>query len=98
MDCSNGTMNPILLFIIILINSITFFLYGKDKRLAVRHAYRIPERVLLGAAFFGGSAGALLGMLVFHHKTKKTKFLVLVPLFLILHILLVLVAYGAFTG
>ncbi|MBE5997410.1 MAG: DUF1294 domain-containing protein [Lachnospiraceae bacterium] len=91
-------MNSILLLIIILINITAFFLYGRDKRLAVRHAYRIPERVLLAAAFFGGSAGALLGMLVFHHKTKKTKFLVLVPLFLILHILLVLVAYGAFTG
>lgn len=65
-----------------------FCLYGIDKRRAVHGRWRIPERVLILAAFLGGAAGALLGMLTFHHKTRKPKFRVLVPLALFLWCLL----------
>ena len=88
----------ILIPILIFFNIAVFLLYGKDKQLARRRAYRIPERTLLLCAFFGGSAGALLGMLVFHHKTRKTKFMVLVPLFLIVHLLTGIFLYRAFSG
>ena len=37
------------------------------------------------SAFLGGGAGALLAMQICHHKTKKKRFTVLVPLFLLLH-------------
>ena len=56
------------------VNFITFLLYGDDKSRARRHAWRIPEKVLMGAAVIGGSIGALLGMSIFHHKTRKPKF------------------------
>ena len=56
------------------VNFITFLLYGDDKSRARRHAWRIPEKVLIGAAVIGGSIGALLGMSIFHHKTRKPKF------------------------
>ena len=36
-----------------------------------------------GMAALGGSVGALLGMTVFHHKTKHKKFLIGVPLILL---------------
>lgn len=52
------------------VNFITFLLYGDDKSRARRHAWRIPEKVLMGAAVIGGSIGALLGMSIFHHKQK----------------------------
>ena len=48
--------------------------FGIDKRKAVRHKYRIPEATLLGLALIGGAAGALAGMHLFHHKTRKPLF------------------------
>ena len=72
---------------LIAINLTAFLCYGIDKEKAKRHKYRISEFMLLCLAFIGGSPGALLGMLLFHHKTKHIKFVVLVPLFLALHIL-----------
>ena len=65
-----------------------FCLYGIDKHRAVHGRWRIPEKVLILAAFLGGAAGALFGMLVFHHKTRKPKFRILVPLALLLWCLL----------
>ncbi len=69
----------------IIINIIAFFLYGNDKQRAKRHAWRIPERTLLGIALLGGGLGAFLGMQVFRHKTKHFIFCFLVPLCLLLH-------------
>ena len=70
--------------VLAIFNLFTFLLYGIDKRKAVHHRWRIPERVLILCAFLGGAAGALLGMLLFHHKTRKWKFRILVPLALLL--------------
>ena len=63
---------------------VTFIVYGIDKRKAEQHRWRISEATLLSLAFFGGALGALMGMLFFRHKTRKTKFRILVPLFLVL--------------
>ena len=38
--------------------------------------------------FFGGGIGTITGMYVFHHKTKKLKFKIGMPLILILEILI----------
>lgn len=67
---------------LVLINGITWAVYGLDKWKARRNAWRIPERVLLTLALLGGSLGALAGMAMFHHKTRKPKFFVGVPLIL----------------
>jgi len=64
---------------LILINIVSFALYGIDKGRAASHQWRISEAKLLLAAWAGGAAGALAGMLVFHHKTRKWKFRILVP-------------------
>ena len=69
---------------LLLINIVAFAAYGIDKRKAQKDRWRIPESTLLLLAFFGGALGALLGMRVFHHKTKHWKFKILVPLFLAL--------------
>ena len=65
------------------INAIAFALYGIDKRRAQKHRWRISERRLLSVAWLGGALGALLGMSVFHHKTKHTVFRISVPLALV---------------
>jgi uncharacterized membrane protein YsdA (DUF1294 family) len=58
----------------VIINLITFILYGHDKSLARKGARRIPEATLHKLALAGGSMGALIGQKVFHHKTQKLKF------------------------
>jgi len=66
-----------------LFDIIAFALYGADKSKAEKHAWRTPEAVLLWFAVPGG-IGALLGMKVFHHKTKKWYFNLVAGFFAIL--------------
>ena len=51
-----------------------FVFYGYDKMQAKRSGWRIPEVVLHGLSLVGGFTGAILGMIVFHHKTSKNQF------------------------
>mgnify|MGYP000018228558 FL=1 len=67
---------------LLLINAITFAVYGYDKFCAKRGAWRVPEIRLLGLAALGGSVGALLAMFLFRHKTKHLKFTIGVPVIL----------------
>jgi len=69
---------------------VTFVLYGIDKRRAKKNAWRIPEKTLLGFAALFGGFGAFLGMRVFRHKTKHTRFKVLVPLFMIVQFIAII--------
>ena len=78
-------MTRIIAAYLILINLIALVLYGIDKYRAMRHKWRIPERTLLLVSFIGGSAGALMGMFLFRHKTRHWKFLICNPLFFALH-------------
>ena len=83
----------IIIFFFFIFNILTFSLYGLDKRKAIKGQWRISEQTLLIVALFGGSIGALLAMIVFHHKTKHWNFVLLIPLFLIIHIFLFLYFY-----
>lgn len=64
------------------LSAMAFALYGWDKAMAKLHRRRIPEAALLGCALAGGGAGALVGMLLFHHKIRKAPFRYGVPLML----------------
>lgn len=76
-----------LLFIII-INLSSFLLMGWDKHCAIKGNWRKSEKNLLGLSLLGGSLGTLLGMIIFHHKTKKSHFKILIPIFLVINIYL----------
>ena len=75
---------------ILIINLIEFILMGIDKYLAIKKLYRIPEFTLLFMSAIGGSIGGILGMITFKHKTKKIKFIILIPLFLIINTIIIL--------
>ncbi|MBR6842465.1 MAG: DUF1294 domain-containing protein, partial [Prevotella sp.] len=62
-------MANMLFYYLIVINVVTFTVYGIDKLKAKQGSWRISEATLLILAVFGGSIGALLGMKVWHHKT-----------------------------
>ena len=79
---------------LVIINVVTFFMYGIDKWKAKKSKWRIRETALLGVAVLGGSIGAWLGMKVWHHKTLHKKFKYGIPLILIVQIALVIWIYS----
>ena len=76
----------IFLVYLILVNMIAFLLFGLDKRKAQMHRWRISEKALFIPAILGGSIGAILGMHLFHHKTKHWYFRFVLPLILALQL------------
>ena len=81
-------MNIILCYILV-INIVSFFLYGIDKYKAKNGKWRISEATLLTMAAIGGSIGAWTGMRIWHHKTMHKKFKYGIPVIIILQIALV---------
>ncbi|MDD3402185.1 MAG: DUF1294 domain-containing protein [Hespellia sp.] len=75
-----------ILIYLLVINLLTILIYGDDKARARRGVWRISEATLLFLALIGGSIGALLGMYLFHHKTKHKKFTIGVPMILLAQI------------
>ena len=58
-------------FLIVAVNIGVLLLFGCDKRAAIKHLPRIPEKELLFWTALGGSAGAMVGILLFKHKSAK---------------------------
>ncbi len=80
-------VSAILVFLVV-VNIVSFIFFGVDKLKSVSGGWRISESRLLLIAFFG-PFGAFVGMLLFRHKTRKAKFLV-VPIFLLIQLWLIL--------
>lgn len=72
---------------LLLLNILSFSLFGIDKQKAIHHSRRIPEKTLFLATALGGSLGSLVGMYVFRHKTRHVSFRLGVPALLALHLL-----------
>ena len=79
-----------LIYIFLMMNVLTFVVFGLDKWKARRGRWRVPEATLLGLAALGGSVGAWLAMQLFRHKTQKKKFRYGVPAFFVLQLMAVL--------
>ena len=78
---------------LVLINVVTFLVFGLDKWKAKRKVKkesvrRVPEKTLFLLSAIGGSVGALLGMRVWHHKTLHKSFRIGIPAIMIAQILL----------
>ena len=80
-------MNALICYIVV-INLVSFMMFGIDKYKARRGQWRISEATLLAVAAIGGSIGAWVGMKVWHHKTLHSKFRYGVPIMLLAHIAL----------
>lgn len=60
-----------------------FVFYGIDKGLSKTNARRIPELILHLMSLLGGFVGALLGMLVFRHKTNFREHPLFIPIMVV---------------
>ena len=85
-------------YILIIWNALVFIIYGIDKRKAINNKYRIKEFTLILLAFLMVAACAITGMEVFHHKTKKTKFKILVPLAMLFYIIVLFATHYLFNA
>ena len=56
------------------INLLTFIVWGIDKKKATAGQWRVPEKTLYLLIAAGGGLGALAGILLFRHKTRKPLF------------------------
>lgn len=74
---------PALLHYLLIINIISFLVYGFDKLAAIEGMSRIRIVTLLGLAFAGGSIGAIIAMYLFNHKTSKDYFAVGIPMIIV---------------
>ena len=81
-------LKTILLVYLVLVNAAGLLFMFVDKQKAQRGQWRIPEATFMLTAAIGGSVGSLLGMYLFHHKTRHSKFTVGIPLILVLQVAL----------
>ena len=82
----SSTARTIIIICIVIFNLIAFVLFGIDKKRAVERRWRISEKALFLVAIPGSALGALLGMYVFHHKTKHWYFRYCMPALFILQL------------
>ena len=72
------------LAIVAIMNIAAFVLMGYDKRCARQGKWRVAEKTLfLVTACFGG-LGGVLGMKLFHHKTRHWYFRLFFPVLLVM--------------
>ena len=72
---------------------LTVILTVYDKLSAKAGKWRVPETTLLLTGLFGGAFGEFVTMQIIRHKTQHRKFMILLPLEIVLHVALLIVAF-----
>ena len=83
------TVFQVILYYLVAMNVLGFLFMGLDKWKAKKRAWRIPEATLLLIAALGGAVGSMIGMHLFHHKTRHWYFLYGMPAILLIQVLIV---------
>lgn len=73
---------------IVLISVVSVMLTVYDKVASMAKKWRIPEKVLMMFAFFGGATAMYITMQIIRHKTKHKKFMIGLPVFIVIHLAL----------
>ena len=69
-----------------------------DKRAARLGKWRVKERTLLLASFMGGSAAMFVTMCVIRHKTRHVKFMIGIPVIIVLQAAIILFVWWQLKG
>ena len=79
-----------LLFVYIgVVNVVGFILPAVDKRRAKKDRWRIKESTLFLVSILGGSVAMYISMRLFHHKTKHKRFMIGIPVIIVLQAALI---------
>lgn len=92
----NGIFFAILAGYYLLINLIMYGTMAFDKKAAINHKRRIPEKNFYLMAILGGGLSGLLAMMFKHHKTRHMDFIFVFTLTALLHILVIFFIMGKF--
>jgi len=79
-------MNVYTLAYLVIINLVAVYLTIRDKNAARKHSWRIKERTLLLVSALGGSVAMFFTMLAIRHKTRHAKFMVGIPLIILVQV------------
>ena len=79
----------VLIIYLIVINLIAVIVTVHDKLAAVGGRWRVKERTLLLISALGGSPAMYLTMLMIRHKTRKPKFMVGIPVIILIQLAVV---------
>ena len=86
----------ILLLYLVIISVIAVVITLYDKAIAGSGKRRIPENTLLLISALGGSVAMLITMYLIRHKTKHAKFMIGIPVIIVLQMALMFVVYKFF--
>ena len=76
-------------YYLIIINLIAIIVTVSDKHRAKKKHWRIPEATLLLVSALGGSPAMLITMHIIRHKTQHKKFMVGIPVIIVLQVIAV---------
>ncbi len=82
-------MEWILIAYFVIINILAVYATIHDKKSAIKHKWRVPESTLLILAAMSGCVVMYITMRIIHHKTKKLKFMLGIPVIFVLEVLAV---------
>lgn len=69
-----------------IVNAVGFILPAVDKRRAKKDRWRIRESTLFLISALGGSVAMYISMRLFHHKTKHKRFMIGIPVIIVLQL------------
>ena len=78
------------------ISFVAFVMTVWDNHCARRGKWRVPERSLITVSLLGGSVMMLLTMKLVRHKTKHPKFMVGIPVIIVLQFAAAAIVYYYF--
>ncbi len=87
-------MNEFSIAFLATVNIGSFYYFALDKRKALKHQHRIPEKSLLIMTLAGGTVGSLLAMVLFKHKTRKKSFLLKIFVIMVVQVLILYLIYN----
>ena len=67
-----------------------------DKLKAKKGSFRVPEKILLLLAVFGGSVAEYFTMRLIRHKTRHRKFMTGLPVIIILQLFAVILIFSSY--
>lgn len=79
-------MNFLFIYLIF-INILALIFTVSDKHRAIKHKRRISEFTLMLISVLGGSVTMLVTMLVIRHKTRHIKFMLGIPLIILIQLI-----------
>ena len=83
---------PFILIYLAGISLVTAIVTAIDKYKAKKGAFRISEATLFILAFLGGSLGEYLTMKAIRHKTRHKRFMIGLPLIMILQLVAIILS------